>query len=108
MDRPVLAVLEDAELRARERRLAAAAEAERRLADAAALAAAIEKRVAPTAARAVADARAASDARVAAAIARIEAAMHAIDATTGVDPDDTAIGDAADVIVAAVLGEGPA
>jgi hypothetical protein len=105
MDRSVLAVLEDAELRARERRLVAAAEAERRLAVGAARVAAIEAGVPTAAARAVAEAWVASDARVQAGLAEIEEATRALDVAAVTGPSDPAIEAAAELVVAAVLGE---
>ena len=105
MDRPVLAILEDAELRARERRLAAASEAERRLAAGAARAASIEAGAAERAERALAEARAASDARLRAALEAIEAETEALTALVPADSGDPAVVAAAELVVAAVLGE---
>lgn len=106
MDRPVLAVLEDAELRARERRLSAAAEAERRIAAGSSRAAEIEAGVASAAARVIAEARAASDARIHAGLAEIDAATRALDAAAVADRGDPAIEAAAEMVVGAVLREG--
>lgn len=106
MDLSPLAILERAELAAREQRLAATAEAEEILAAAELRAAAIEAETPDRVAAALQDVRHRHDERADAEVRAIEqkiADLPALPARGGQDP---AFAAAVEVVVAAVLGEG--
>jgi hypothetical protein len=104
MDASPLAILERAELAARERRLAATAEAEHILAAAAERAAAIEAAVPDRIAAALADLRRTHAERAAAEVQAIERELASLGATPLPGRDD-AFSAAVELVVAAVLGE---
>ena len=106
MERHTLAILEEAELDARTRRLAAAAEAERILSDAAARVAEVEAGVGASVAAALAAARASSDDRLARGLRELAEASRALDDLAAAEADDPAVQRAAALVVAAVLAEG--
>jgi hypothetical protein len=105
MERSVLAELERAELAARARRLAAAAEADGRIAVARKRAERTLARRDRAAARAVAAVRRRHAAEADRAVAALEAEIDQVTAGMRVAPDDPAFGDAIELVVAAVLGE---
>lgn len=109
MDRSVLALLEEAELRARAARLRAATEAEERAAAASARLAAIERATPAAIERARAARRASVEAHVAAELATLERELADLPGPvrgTDVAPAaDPRIDGAVELIVAAVLGE---
>ncbi len=102
----VLIELERAELEARERRLAAVAAAEARVAAAMADAERIRAGIDREIARAIEERRREHAERAAATIAAIEAELASLEATPGPSgTDDPAVGPAVELVVAAVLGE---
>jgi hypothetical protein len=105
MERSVLAELERAELGARARRLAAAAEADARIAAARKRAERTLARRDRAAARAAAAVRRRHVAEADAAVALLEAEVHRLAVGTRAATDDPAFRDAVELVVAAVLGE---
>jgi hypothetical protein len=104
METAPLATLERAELAAREKRLAASAEADRIMADATERATAIATGVPDRIMAALAELRHAHDERAAREIAGIERELAALETASGSDGDG-AFATAVDLVVAAVLGE---
>lgn len=105
MDPSPLAVLERAELAARERRLAAGAEAERMLADAAARVASIESETPDRVASALGNLRSTHESRASAEVVAIERELASLDARPRRPGTDAAFTAAVELVVAAVLGE---
>lgn len=105
MDSSPLAILERAELAARERRLAANAEAEEILAAAGLRVAAIEAETPDRVAAALADLRLRHDERADAEVRAIEQELAELTASPARVEQETATATAVELVVAAVLGE---
>lgn len=107
MDQSPLAILERAELAARERRLTASAEADRILAAADERVVAVEAAIPGRIQAALDGLRAAHDERAAAEVRVIDEELRALEAATPRGGSDRASAAAVDLVVAAVLGERP-